>query len=129
MESTPRTAHDERLDSVYIEPGQLRLIGFDRREGSRFEDDVDSHASEIADFDGVTQIEERPAAEISFNELVWSERADDAAVTQWFRERFDATPTRIEPVFVPIWQLTFRRLGKGGLRVMHHRCNSWYASR
>ncbi|MCB9596186.1 MAG: DUF853 family protein [Sandaracinaceae bacterium] len=100
-------AHDHRVGRVYVHPHNLGVVVFDNERGLRFEDRPSSPASEIRDLDGVAERVERRPVELAFEEADWTGRASEEAVRASFRERFQAIPGAIEPVFVPLWTLYF----------------------
>ncbi|HJL14189.1 MAG TPA: DUF853 family protein [Sandaracinaceae bacterium LLY-WYZ-13_1] len=101
-------SHDERLGSVYLHPHNLGVLLFTNEDGIRFTDVPRGPASEIRDFDGVTEREARAPAELAFDEADWTARASEEAVRESFAKRFEAAPGRVAPLFVPLFHLLFR---------------------
>lgn len=108
-------SHDERIGSVYLHPHNLGVLVFTNADGIRFEDVPAGPASEIRDFDGVTEVQELPPAALALEDDDWRRRKPVEVVRERFRERFDATPGTVSTTFVPLWQL-FLRSSSGSLR-------------
>ena len=100
---------EERLGNIYLHPRRLAIVVYVPGEGMRLEQEPGEFASEIEDFDGVTDLKELLPGEIHFDEVDWRERRSDDDIKSWFESRFQATPTRIEPLFIPVWSLRLRR--------------------
>ncbi len=101
------SAHDERLGSVYVHPHDLRVLVFTNADGIRFVDRPSGPASEIMDFDGLTQTEEVPPSRLALEDADWLRRKSEKDVEAHFSKSFDATVRSVSPLFVPLWQLLF----------------------
>jgi DNA-binding transcriptional ArsR family regulator len=107
--------HDERIGSVYVHPHNLGVVIFTNDEGIRFEDVPSGPATDIRDFDGVTETQHLPPAALVLEDDDWRKRKPVDAVRERFRARFDATPGRVTPLFVPLWNVLLRSTS-GSLR-------------
>lgn len=109
------SAHDERLGSVYLHPHNLGVLVFTNEDGIRFDDLPKGPASEIRDFDGVTEATEVAPGALAIEDEDWLRRKPEEVVRESFRARFEATPRSVAPLFVPLWTLLFRG-ARGSLR-------------
>ncbi|MFT5469808.1 MAG: hypothetical protein ACI8UO_004930 [Verrucomicrobiales bacterium] len=109
---------DENIDSVYLHPVTLATLVFDPARGISFHDRPDQYASRIQDFDGLTKHEYLAPGQTSFREGDWNGRQTDAAAIAHFTKRYEASPEGIEPTFVPLWNLHFRKSSRGAIRVV-----------
>jgi DNA-binding Lrp family transcriptional regulator len=109
-------SHDERVGSIYLHPHNLGVVLFSNARGVRFDDLPDGPASDIPDFDGVTRTERADPARLELDDDDVKKRKSESAVRAHFQKRFDASPTKIDLVFVPLWDLFFRRAANEGHR-------------
>jgi len=98
---------DERVGEVYLHPREHRVLLFDNETGIRFEAVPGGHASDLRGLDGVAPVRGVRPAELRVDPADWLERAGDDEVRARFAERFGATPGRVAPLFVPLYELTF----------------------
>lgn len=110
--------YEERIDNVYFEPQRLQLLSYTPNAGIQTIEQLADYASHIQDFDNGAQFIDKLPAELSFDETEWHNRPDDEKVKQRFKARFYATVQRIEPIFVPVWQLHLRMENRAGERVV-----------
>lgn len=111
-------SHEEKLGCVYLHPRSLRVLVYRPSDGMRFEDKPEEHASDVKDLDGVATFVEQPPGDLNFDENEFRQRHDEAVVKQSFKQRFKASPRRIEPVFVPLWRIFMREQGSSNLRIV-----------
>lgn len=110
--------HDERLDYVYVHPGNLKIVEFDPQDGITLSDKPERHASRILDFDGRVTFEEKLPAELRLLEPEIRERKPDDVIRESFKQRFDAKPRKVTPVFLPVWNLHLKAEGRSGTRIV-----------
>jgi hypothetical protein len=108
-------SHDERIGSVYLHPHDLGAWVFTNEGGIRFEDVPTGPASEIRDFDGVTETQELPPAALALHADDWRQRKPVEVVRERFRARFEATPGGVSTLALPLWQILLRG-ASGSLR-------------
>ncbi len=111
-------SHEEKLGSVYLHPKTLRVLVYTPSDGMRFDDKPDDHASDIRDLDGIVTFQEIAPGDLSFDENEFRNRIADDVIKQSFKQRFNATPRRIEPVFVPVWRIFMREEGSANIRIV-----------
>ncbi|CAG0927191.1 hypothetical protein PLCT1_00261 [Planctomycetaceae bacterium] len=111
-------SHDEKLGSVYLHPKTLRVLTYSPADGIKFSDKPDDHASDIRDLDGVATFEARQPGDLNFDENEFKGRAAEETIKSSFKQRFNASPKRIEPVFVPVWRIFMREQGGANLRIV-----------
>jgi hypothetical protein len=111
-------SHDEKLGSIYLHPKTLRVLTFSPSDGMSFSDKPDDHASAVRDLDGVATFEARQPGDLNFDENEFKGRAAEETVKSSFKQRFNASPKRIEPVFVPVWRIFMREQGGANLRIV-----------
>ena len=125
-EMVPRTgfgrlfgARDDQLvGTVYHHPDSLQLVVFSQRRGVEFVDQGDELASRIDDFDGVARFDDVAPGTIAIDEAAWQARRTEAEVEAYFRDRFNAQPGAITPVFVPLWKMQLRQVRRGNHRLL-----------
>lgn len=103
---------------MYLHPKTLRVLTYTPGDGMRFADKPDDHASDIRDLDGVATFEPRQPGDLNFDENEFKGRASEETVKSSFKQRFKASPRRIEPVFVPVWRIFMREQGGANLRIV-----------
>ena len=110
--------HDERLDYVYLHPGNMKIAVFDPEDGVTLEEQPDRHASRVVDFDGRVTFDDKLPADIRFNEAEVRDRKPDDVIKESFKQRFDAKPKKVTPVFLPVWNLHLKAKGRSGTRIV-----------
>ena len=110
--------HDERLDHVYVHPGNMKIVVFDPASGIRLEEKPGDYASRIIDFDGHVTFEDKRPADIRIHEAELSGRKTDEQIKDSFKLRFAATPKKVTPVFLPVWNLHLKTQGRTGTRIV-----------
>lgn len=110
--------HDERLDYVYVHPGNLKIATFDPEDGVKLEEQPDRHASRVLDFDGKVTFEEKLPGDVRMYEQEIRERKPDDVIKESFRQRFNAKPKKVTPVFLPVWNLHLKTQGRSGIRIV-----------
>ncbi|MCA8914296.1 MAG: ATP-binding protein [Planctomycetes bacterium] len=110
--------HDEMLDSVYLHPENLKIVIFDPEGGIRLEERPEEYASRIVDFDGAVTFEEMRPGEVRLHEPEIKKRKSDEVIKESFKRRFRATPKRIQPVFLPVWNLHLKSSTRPSTRVV-----------
>lgn len=113
-----RERHDVRLDSVYLHPGNLKIVVFQPGEGIRLENKPEEYASRIVDFDGSVTFEEILPGRLKLRESEIRNRKSDAIIKDSFKKRYSATAKKIEPVFLPVWNLHLKTRGRSGSRIV-----------
>ncbi|MEZ5992978.1 MAG: helicase HerA-like domain-containing protein [Planctomycetota bacterium] len=113
-----RERHDVRLDSVYLHPGNLKIVVFQPEEGIRLENKPEEYASRIVDFDGSVTFEEILPGRLKLRESEIRNRKSDAIIKDSFKKRYSASPKKIEPVFLPVWNLHLKTRGRSGSRIV-----------
>lgn len=109
---------DEHIDSIYLHPISLKILVYDDARGISFHDQPDQYASRIQDFDGLTTHDEVNPGDLQLREEDWTGRQEDGVVLARFRDQFDASAEALEPTFVPLWNLHFRKSARGAIRVV-----------
>lgn len=109
---------DENIDSVYLHPVTLATLVFDPARGISFHDQPDQYASRIQDFDGLTKHEYLTPANVALRKSDWIGRKSDEAAIAHFSKRYEAIPEQVEPTFVPLWKLHFKKSERGAIRVV-----------
>ncbi|MEM7009855.1 MAG: helicase HerA-like domain-containing protein [Verrucomicrobiota bacterium] len=109
---------DEHIDSIYLHPNSLKILVYDDTRGISFHDQPDQYASRIQDFDGLTTHDELKPGDLQLREEDWIGRQEDSIVLSRFRDQFDANAETLEPTFVPLWNLHFRKTARGAIRVV-----------
>lgn len=110
--------HDEMLDNVYLHPESLKIATFDENDGIALHERPGDYASRIIDFDGAVVFEKKPPGEVPFRESDFRTRKEDDAVKASFKRRYDASPRKVKPVFIPVWNLHMKTRGRGGHRIV-----------
>lgn len=110
--------HDELVDYIYLHPYNLRIVVYDPGKGISLHEKPGDYASRIIDFDGMTQLEEIEPARIKLRESDLKTRKADDIVKQSFKQRFNASPKSVKPVFLPVWNLHFASSGRSAARVV-----------
>jgi hypothetical protein len=110
-------SHDERIGNVYLHPHNLGVLLFTNDVGIRFDDRPSGPASEIHDFDGVTQIDLAAPGALGIDDDDWKRRASEEKVRASFQARFDATPRALSPLFVPLFHLFYESKHKSVRRL------------
>jgi hypothetical protein len=110
--------HDELVDFVYLHPVSLKIVRYDVERGIALEEKPNDYASRIHDFDGLATFEETEPAKLPIREADLRTRQSDEAIKASFKRRFQATPKRIHPVFLPVWNLHFRSKNRSAARVV-----------
>jgi hypothetical protein len=113
-----RTDFEQRAESVYLHTRTLQLVVFDPRAGMFLHERPEDLASDIEDFDGVAEFEQRWPGELTIDEHEWRERRDEKEAIAHFRDLYHARPKGIEAVFVPLWRIHLRRPGRPGARIL-----------
>jgi len=111
-------ATEQRLGSVYLHPTTLALLVFHPQHGLAFGARPAEHASEVVDLDGAVSFLEAPPASLALDEGELARRRPLEEVTQSLRRRYAVIPTRVTPVFVPLWRIVLRSGGGAGYRVL-----------
>ncbi len=111
-------ATEQRLGSVYLHPATLALLVFHPQQGITFGPRPAEHASEVTDLDGAVAFLEAPPASLALDEADLARRRPREEVTQSLRRRYAVIPTRVTPVFVPLWRVVLRSGGGAGYRVL-----------
>ncbi|MCA9653065.1 MAG: DUF853 family protein [Myxococcales bacterium] len=107
-------SHDLRLGSVYLHPTTLEVLVYTPDKGIRFVAEPREHASAVQDLDGAVDFDERPPGLLGLVDDDWRTKRSAAEAKARFAERFAAAPSRVSPVFVPLWRLVLRvGLGQG----------------
>lgn len=101
-------SHDLRLGSVYLHPTTLDVLVYTPDKGIRFVAEPGEHASEVRDLDGEVGFDELPPGSLGLVDADWQTKRPSAEAKTRFTQRFAATPSRVSPVFVPLWRLVFR---------------------
>lgn len=102
------TATDQRLGSVYLHPKTLALLVFHPQQGLDFATRPAEYASEVVDFDGAVDFVELPPGSLVLDEADYAQRRDPAEITRSLRQRYSVLPSRVAPVFVPLWRVLLR---------------------
>ena len=105
-------AEDEHLGSLYFHPQTLELVTYAPSRGVRFGAPTEGAASAVRDFDGQAEIVTEAPAELPLVEEDLRERRRLGELQAHFEERWEARPTAVSFLFVPVWTLVLRR-GKG----------------
>jgi hypothetical protein len=108
---------EERIGSVYLHPGSLATLTWDRGRGVRFGDRPAEHASDVHDLDGAVRFTRMPPGGLRFDEAEWSSRRSEADVRDAFASRWPARIVAINPCFLAVWKLLIRRHEPAGMRV------------
>jgi len=111
-------ATDQRLGSVYLHPATLALLTFHPQHGIGFGARPAEHASEVVDLDGAVAFVEAAPASLALDEADLARRRPLEEVTQSLRRRYAVIPTRVAPVFVPLWRVVLRSGAGAGYRVL-----------
>ncbi|MBX3460739.1 MAG: ATP-binding protein [Planctomycetes bacterium] len=112
------SSHDEMVDYIYLHPYSLRIVVYDPGKGISLHDKPGDYASRIIDFDGMTQLEEIEPARLKLRESDLKTRKSDDVVKQSFKQRFNASPKSVKPVFLPVWNLHFGSRGRSAERMV-----------
>ena len=72
----------------------------------------------MLDFDGRVTFEDKLPGEIRLHEQEIRERKPDDVVKASFKQRFDAKPKKVLPVFLPVWNLHLKTAGRSGTRIV-----------
>ncbi|MCC6572738.1 MAG: DUF853 family protein [Planctomycetes bacterium] len=110
--------YDEKLGSVFLHPLTMQVLAFTPNDGMRLTDNPGQYASDVRDFDGVTNFQEVPPGSLTIDERDLLKRQSDDAVKAAFKKRFDATPKNLEVVFVPVWRIRMNEQGSATQRVV-----------
>lgn len=113
-----RERHDVRLDNVYLHPGNLKLVVFHPSDGIRLENKPEDYASRIVDFDESVTFEEILPGRLKLRESEIKNRKSDEIIKNSFKQRYRATPKKIQAVFLPVWNLHLKTRGRTGSRVV-----------
>ncbi len=113
-----RNQYEQRVDSVYLHPQNLKLVVFNNKEGLSLHQRPQDLASQIEDFDNVAKFEQRVPAELPIDEHDWHQRQSDDTVIKHLGSLYQARLQTVEPVFLPLWRLHFRVPGQAGARIL-----------
>lgn len=108
---------DELSDHVYLHPTNLKFVVYTPTGGIKLEDNPGEYASKVADFDGVSTVEQTPPAALKFNPAELHQRKHDDIVKQTFKQRFHASVKYVRQMFLPVYQLHMTAQGRSGTRV------------
>ncbi|MCA8911835.1 MAG: DUF853 family protein [Planctomycetes bacterium] len=113
-----RERHDVRLDNIYLHPGNLKIVVFNPEDGIRLENKPEEYASRIVDFDESVTFEEILPGRLKLREGEIRNRKSDEIIKDSFKKRFNAKPKKIQPVFLPVWDLHLKTRGRSGSRIV-----------
>ncbi len=111
-------AYENRLDHVYIHPGNMKLIVFSKNSGVSLAEMPKEYASSIVDFDGQVTFEDKRPADINIETGDFKDRKSDAIIEASFKQRFNAAPQNIKPVFLPAWNMKVKSRNKTGFQLL-----------
>lgn len=107
-------------DSIYLDPESLKIFVYEPNKPIQLVDSPNSYASEIPDFDGVSDLTELSPGSVKFDEGAWQARQDDDTVKRSVKRKFTRCRIQnIRPVFLPIWQLRYQERGGHQVRIVY----------
>jgi hypothetical protein len=109
---------EERKDSVYLHPRTMQIVTYSPNKAVRLLDKTGKVASQIADFDGTTTVEKIAPGLVSFDEDDWLKRIPDDQIKEEFKQLFNARPTSIKPILLPVWKLEMSVLSNAQTRIV-----------
>lgn len=109
--------YDEFMELVYLHPETLKIVVFSPDEGITLEEHPEERACRIADFDGITTMEDRPPAFLKLHESDFARAKDIETVTASLKRRYDVKVKKVQPVLFPVWNLKFGTHGKSSTRI------------
>lgn len=107
-------------DSVYVDPESLKLFVYEPNKPIQLIDTPQTYASDIPDFDGVSDLTELTPGSVAFDERSWQARQSEDAVRRSVKRKFNTVKLlEIRPVFLPIWQLRYQERGGHQVRIVY----------
>ena len=112
--------HESVEDSVYLDPESLKVFVYEPNKNIQLLDEVGHIASDIPDFDGVSDLTEFAPGSVKFDEDSWQRRQDEDAVRRSIERRFKKLKILgVRPVFLPVWQLRYQERGGHQVRIVY----------
>ena len=107
-------------DSIYLEPQTLKILSYQPGDPIKLADQPDQFASNISDFDGVSDLTCLSPGSVSFDEDSWLARTDIDTVEESVKRRFPTLKvTEIRPILIPLWQLRYQEEGGHKIRLLN----------
>ena len=107
-------------DSVYVDPESLKLFVYEPNKPIQLIDTPQTYASDIPDFDGVSDLTELTPGSVAFDERSWQARQSEDAVRRSVKRKFNTVKLlEVRPVFLPIWQLRYQERGGHQVRIVY----------
>ncbi|MCC6464028.1 MAG: ATP-binding protein [Planctomycetes bacterium] len=110
-------AADHLQGHVYLHPVNLKIAVYTPEGGVRLEDRPDDYASRVRDFDNVTTLERALPGNLRLNLVDLQNRKSDEVVKQAFSQRYKATPKKVTNLFLPVWNLHMKAVGRAETRI------------
>lgn len=107
-------------DSIYLTPGTMRILSYEPGRSITLTDQPAPFASQIPDFDGVSDLTEVAPGSVAFDEEAWSERVSLEEVERSVKRRFSTLKvTEVRPIMMPLWQLRYQEESGHQVRVLN----------
>ena len=107
-------------DSIYLDPESLKIFVYEPNKPIQLVDTPSSYASEIPDFDGVSDLTQLSPGSVKFDEESWQSRQDEDTVKRSVKRKFTSCKIQnVRPVLLPIWQLRYQERGGHQVRIVY----------
>jgi len=107
-------------DSIYLDPQSLKVFVYEPNKAIQIVEQPSVFASDIPDFDGVSDLTELAPRSVKFDEDAWGARQEIEAVKRSVCRRFTTLKIlKVRPVMLPVWQLRYKERGGHQVRVIY----------
>ena len=106
-------------DSIYLHPENLKILIYEPNQSIQLIDRPDQKASQINDFDGVSDFTKVSPGSIKFDEHIWLNRQSENQVKSSISQRFDLKISTITPLFLPLWVVRYQNSKNAQTRIMY----------